>query len=86
MGSSHYGPDAPRPLFRWDKGDTVRAVDCNFFSMEKEMKIINWDRIFVHHRTVPAVKRVEFVSDTISHICLRDRWSDIKHSECACTK
>ena len=25
---------------RWDKGDTVRAGDCNLF-MEKETKIIN---------------------------------------------
>ena len=26
---------------RWDKGGTVRAGDSNFFSVEKETKIIN---------------------------------------------
>jgi len=30
---------------RWDKGETVRAGNYNF-SMEKEMKIISWDRDF----------------------------------------
>ena len=29
---------------------------------------------FVHHRTVSAVKRVEFVSDRISYTVLRGRW------------
>jgi len=26
---------------RWDKGGTVGAGDCNFFSVEKETKIVN---------------------------------------------
>jgi len=30
---------------RWDKGDTVRAGD-DIFYMEKEMKIISWERDF----------------------------------------
>jgi len=29
---------------------------------------------FVHHRTISAVKRVEFVSDRVSYIVLRVRW------------
>jgi hypothetical protein len=29
---------------------------------------------FVHHRIMSAVKRVEFVSDWVSYIVLRDRW------------
>ena len=32
------------------------------------------NRIFVHHITVSAVKRVEFVSDRVSYIVLRGRW------------
>ena len=32
---------------------------------------------FVSHRTVSAVKRVEFVSDRMSHIVLRVRWCNI---------
>ena len=38
------------------------------------MKIINWERIFVHHTIVSAIKRVEFVSDSVSYIVLRGRW------------
>jgi len=29
---------------------------------------------FVHHIMVPAVKRVEFVSDRLSYVVLRGRW------------
>jgi len=36
------------------------------FFFLKETKIINWNRFFVHHRTLLAVKRVVFVSDMIS--------------------
>ena len=64
---------------RWDNGGTVRAGDYNF-SMEKETKIINWNRIFVHHRIVSAVQLVEFVSDRMSYTCsivLRGRWCNI---------
>jgi len=32
---------------------------------------------FVHHRIASAVKRVEFVSDTASHIVMRGRWCNI---------
>jgi len=34
-------------------------------------------RVFVHHRIVSAVKRVEFVSDRVSYIVLRGRWFNI---------
>jgi hypothetical protein len=51
---------------------TVEAGDY-IFSMGKEMKIINWYSVFVHHRIVPAVKRVEFVSDRVSYIVLSVR-------------
>jgi len=42
------------------------------------MKIINWEQVFfVHRRIVPAVKRVEFVSDRLSYIVLKGRWHNI---------
>jgi len=48
------------------------------FSTGKEMKIINWERVFfVHRRIVSAVKRVEFFSDRLSYIVLRGRWLNI---------
>jgi len=43
--------------------------------MEKEMKMINWEEdFFVNHRTVSAVKGVEFVNDRMSYIILTGRW------------
>jgi len=48
------------------------------FSTGKEMKIINWERVFfVHRRILSAMKRVEFVSDRLSYIVLRGRWRNI---------
>ena len=48
------------------------------FSMEKEMKIINWEEdFFVHNRTVSAVKRGEFVSNRVSYMILRVCWCNI---------
>jgi hypothetical protein len=46
---------------RWDKGSTLRT----------------WYYIFVYHRILSAVKRVEFVSDRMSHIFLKGRWCSI---------
>jgi hypothetical protein len=34
-------------------------------------------RFFIHKRIMSAVKRVEFVSDRMSYIILRDRWCNI---------
>jgi len=35
------------------------------------------NRIFVHHRMVSALKRVEFVSDRMSYIVLGGHWCNI---------
>jgi hypothetical protein len=45
--------------------------------MERGMRIINLVQVFVHKRTVSALKRVEFVSDMMSYIILRGRWCHI---------
>jgi hypothetical protein len=46
--------------------------------MGNEMKIISWEQgLFVHHRIVSAVKRVEFDRDRVSYIVLRGRWCNI---------
>jgi hypothetical protein len=34
-------------------------------------------RFFVHHKTVSAVKGVEFVNDRMSYTVQRDRWCNI---------
>jgi hypothetical protein len=52
---------------RWDKRGTVRAGDYIFF-YGQENENYPKEQDFVHHRIVPAVKRVEFVSDRMSYI------------------
>ena len=48
------------------------------FSTGKEMKIINWEQVFlVRRRIVSAVKRVKFVSSRLSCRVLRGRWRNI---------
>jgi len=42
--------------------------------MERKQKSSFGKRIFVNHRNVSAIKRVEFVSDRLSYIVLVGRW------------
>ena len=62
---------------RWDKGGTIRAGDYIFFYGKGNKNHRLGTRFFVHCRIVSAVDRVEFVSDRMSYIVLRGRWSDI---------
>jgi hypothetical protein len=59
---------------RWDKGGTVRAGDFFFFALERKQNSPIGNRIFVHQRIVSTVKIVEFVSDSLSYIVLRDQF------------
>jgi len=62
---------------RWDKGGTVRAGDYDFFYGKGNENHKLGMGFFVHRRIVSAVKRVEFVSDRLSHIVLRGCWRNI---------
>jgi hypothetical protein len=50
---------------RWDRGGTVRAGDYNIFYEKGNENRHLGTVIFVRHKIVPAVKRVEFVSDRV---------------------
>ena len=58
---------------RWDKGGTVRANDYNFFYGKENENHQLGIAFFVHHRILSAVKKVEFVSDSLTYIVLRVR-------------
>jgi hypothetical protein len=63
---------------RWDKGGTERAEDYAFFYGAGNEDHQLGTGFLVHKRIVSAVRRVEFVSDSVSYIILRGRWCNIK--------
>ncbi|PNF40900.1 hypothetical protein B7P43_G14982, partial [Cryptotermes secundus] len=55
---------------RWDGGGIAPAGDYTFFYGKG-------NGFFVYKRIASDVKRIEFVSDSISYITLKGRWCDI---------
>jgi len=61
----------------WDKGGTVREEEYIFFYGKINENYQFGTRFLVHHRTLSAAKRVEFVTARMSYIGLRGRWCNI---------
>jgi len=59
-------------MIRWDKRGTVRAGFI-FYSMGKGIETSIETGVFVHHKIISAVRRVESVSDRMSHMFLGGR-------------
>jgi exonuclease III len=62
---------------RWDGGGTKPAGEYTFFYGKGNENYELGTGFYVHRRIASAVKRVEFISDRMSYIILRGRWSDI---------
>jgi len=61
---------------------TKGALRDDISSMERKGKSPIGNRIFVHHRIVSGVKRVEFVSDRVAYKVLRSCWCNIIFGMC----
>jgi hypothetical protein len=56
---------------RWEKGGTERAEDYTFFYGKGNEDHQLGTGFLIHKRILPAIRRVEFVSDKMSYIILR---------------
>jgi exonuclease III len=62
---------------RWDKGGTERAEEYTLFYGAGNVDHQLGTGFLCNKKILPAVRRVEFVSDRMTYIILRGRWYNI---------
>jgi hypothetical protein len=67
-------------------GGIKLAGDYTFFYGKRNENHELGTAFFVHKRTISAIKRVEFVTDSMSYMTLRSRWCNIVPSVHALTE
>jgi hypothetical protein len=55
----------------------MHVLATTFYYVKAGKGLIGNRLLFIHHKIVSAVKRVEFVSSRVSYIVLRGRWCNI---------
>jgi hypothetical protein len=61
----------------WERGGTEPAEDYTFFYGEGNERHQLGADSFAHKKIITAVRRVEFISDSMSYIISRRRWCNI---------
>jgi hypothetical protein len=57
-----------------DRRTVAPKQENTHFSVERRMRKMNWIQLLVIKRIILAVKRVEFITDSMSYIIPRGRW------------
>jgi len=70
----------------WDIEGTLRTGDCNFVHGKGNENHELGTGVFLQHRILLALNKVEFVKHRLSYTVLRVHWCNVIVCKFACTK